>query len=216
MCDNKLKIIDYIIVLKLLIKKINFEFPNNFYEEWVSYLIPYIDLNSYQKQNKFTYYDNDLACRLVSKYNLKDKLFKVFDKNYKDNNNLIDLVNNNYINNDITYTFEFRKDLLEQKKLIILKIKFIHKYYGTIIDRVMDSFLFEIPEENLEKLVKDKWTYNEFNNLIIQLWENNKGLIMVDYVYSASPMKKLIYFDMFKKILLRIIGQVQSNKMVLL
>lgn len=214
MCDNKLKIIDYIIILKLLIKKINVEFPNNFYQEWVSYLIPYIDLNSYQKKNKFTYYDNDLACRLISKYNLKDKLFKVFDKNYKDNNISKTFINNNYINNDITYTFEYRKDLLEQKKLIILKISFISKYCGTIIDRVIDSYLFEIPEECLYLLDSQKLSYNEFNNKMIKLWEDNQGMIMLDYIF-AKPMKKLIYFDMFKKILFRIIGQQQSNKMVL-
>jgi len=205
MTYNKLKVIDYIIVLKLLIKKLNIEFPNNFYENWVLYLIPVIDFNTYEKRNRFTYCDNDLANNLISKYNLKHKLFKVFDKNFISNSCIIDLVNNNYINNNIRYIFEFRRDIIEEKKSIILKIDFIDKYPFTIIDRILHSFLFEIPEDNLDILNKQKWTYNDFNNLIIQLWEENRGLIMMDYVYSASPMKKIIYFDLFKKILLRII-----------
>jgi hypothetical protein len=213
MTYNKLKVIDYIIILKLLIKKLDIEFPNNFYENWVLYLVPVIDFNSYEKRNRFTYCDNDLVNSLISKYNLKHKLFKVFDKNYINNNSIINLVNNNYINNNIRYIFEFRRDIFERKKLIILKIDFIDKYPCTIIDKVIHSFLFEIPEDNLDLLNKQKWTYNEFNSLIIDIWANNHGLIMMDYVFS-NPMKKIIYLDLFKKILLRIIVKMQSCEML--
>ena len=214
MTYNKLKVIDYIIILKLLIKKLDIEFPNNFYENWVLYLVPIIDFNFYEKKNIFTYCDNNFANNLISKYNLKHKLFKVFDKTYISTSYKIDLVNNNYINNNIRYIFEFRRDIIEGKKSIILKINFIDKYPCTIIDKVIHSFLFEIPEDNLDLLNKKKWTYNEFNNLIIQLWEESQGLIMMDYVYFSSPMKKIIYFDFFKKILLRIIVKMQSSKMM--
>jgi hypothetical protein len=211
--SNKIKIIDTIIILKLLIKKLNFEFPNNFYEEWVLYLIPVIDFNSYQRKNKFTYYDSDLANSLISRYNIKHKLFKVFDKNYITNDNSIDLVNTNYISNNIRYIFEFRRDSYERKKIIILKIDFIDKYQFTVIDKVLHSFLFEIPEDNLDLFNKKIWSYNEFNNLIVGIWADNQGLIMTDYVFSA-PMKKIIYFDLFKKILLRIIVKMQSCKIL--
>jgi hypothetical protein len=54
------------------------------------------------------------------------------------------------------------------------------------------------------KNIKEYNSFNKFNNLCKLIWENNKGLLMDDYIFS-NGIKKIIYYDLFKKIVLRLL-----------
>jgi hypothetical protein len=47
--------------------------------------------------------------------------------------------------------------------------------------------------------------YDIFNHFIIMIWEDNQGILMDDYIYS-NPIKKIIYFELFKKVIKRLLN----------
>jgi hypothetical protein len=228
--ENKSKIIDYIIFLKLLTKKLNIYFPNNFYIWWVSYLFPVIDYRLYKNISHGKYYRKLDIQSFISIYNIKYHLFEAKNNIYKLKKNNIFceiyiekkelnkefLIINNYINPIFLVDF-------------IVKIKinfFIVKYFFFI--ELIDSFIFEIPYlinsssyyinffdilniiKNNENNKNNKNNENNENIKEINFFNNfNKNLfnffypiINNDYIYSSS-IKKIIYLDLYKKIINR-------------
>ena len=78
-CDNRSKIIDYILLLKLIMINKGIYFPNNFYVEWVHYLLPYIEPLS-----NYTYNDYNSYRYIIVWYRLKKSFWdSCFDKTTK-------------------------------------------------------------------------------------------------------------------------------------
>ena len=193
---NKSKMIDYIICLKLIIKKLNIEMPNIFYEEWASYLLP--SFNS-----KYNSYNNIIMNSniFISSYNLNNKLFYILNREYYNKNY--------YINPDITVNIKINKILISNKNIVLIDIYF-HKYYYILnfkIKYIIDKFVFDLPINILKIILihknkNNKIDFNYFNDLINLLWTDNSTMLMDDYIY-CSAFKKIIYYDLFKKIILR-------------
>lgn len=193
---NKSKVIDYIICLKLIIKKINIEMPNIFYKEWISYLLPSFN-------NKYNSYDNIImnANIFISSYNLNNKLLYLLNKEY--------CRKEYYINPDITVTITKNKIFTANKNIILINI-YLHKYYYILkfkIKYIMDKFIFELPINILNIILfyknnNNNIDFNYFNNAMTLIWTDNSTMLMDDYIYCKA-FKKIIYYDLFKKIVLR-------------
>lgn len=184
--DNKCTMLEYIIILKLLMKKKNIDFSNNFYIDWVIYLKPNISNKIFKEVNIKSYYESYLLIDFINKYNLKKNLFNLLDKNIIDNNTYAYL----------TYT----KNKYNNSNTINIVIS-IQKYNIFICSKYY-LFIFDIPLDYLEKIMKKKMTYNYFHHFSCDIYENNHGVLMSDYIYS-SPFQKIIYYDLFKKIIYR-------------
>jgi hypothetical protein len=192
---NKSKVIDYIICLKLIIKKINIEMPNIFYKEWISYLLP-----SFNNYNNYNNYNNIIMNSniFISSYNLNNKLLHKLNKEYYSKNH--------YSNPDITVNIKKDKIFRENKNIILIDIYF-HKYYYILnfkIKYIIDKFMFEFPINILKMILinKNNIDFNYFNDLINLIWTDNSTMLMDDYIY-CSAFKKIVYYDLFKKIILR-------------
>lgn len=246
--ENKSKLIDYLILLKLLMEKKNMYFPNNFYVWWVSYLLPIIDYKLYKNIGVGKYYRHIDINSFVNAYNVKYKLFPILNKKYTNMDNIYceifcnKIVNNNCIKNlddyhDI-YEVNEKSSIFYTDYIVQIKINFVRKIFF-IFSELIDSFIFEIPilknktingqnkkineyiknyeillneinnlsENNEKSLSKQKFQnknqqlllFDKFNN---DLFNNFYPIINNDYVFS-SPIKKLIYLDLFKKVINR-------------
>lgn len=177
--DNRSKVIDYILLLKLIMYNKGFYFPNNFYVEWINYLLPYIKPLSNYQYNDYNSYNY-----IICKYNINDTLFNI-DKN----------------NFSISIIMETKNNLCNMKALNfninIFKIVFLKK---TIL-----SFNFTFPIKDIFFIKTNNWNYDTFNNYIEKLWVFSKTLEMDDYIYS-EVYKKQLYYEIFKKIVLRILS----------
>lgn len=184
-------IIDYIIILKQIMKSKNIYFPNNFYKTWVEYLLP---VYSFDKNN--IYYDYCKLIYFLPKYNINNKIFNII---YKNNNYIYQSYNNIYIsvyliNNNIKY----------ENNILYVKIN-INKKYLYILDYTILEYIYEIPMIELYNLKYIK-TYYTFNKYIFHIWEKYYGLYMFDYILS-KPSNKIIYYEIFKKIIIKFIDQ---------
>ena len=189
--QNKSKIIDYLILLNLLMNKLNIYFPYNFYKEILLYLIPNIDIKiNFIKDNFYNmYYDYCDYNYFMTKYNIKHYLLHYLNNNNYKNKNIYTktiIFNNNH--NDI--------------ETIDINIYFINKFI--IFNNIIHLFQFRIPVI-MNIMIKYINKYDIFNNFIIMIWEDNKGLLMDDYIYS-SPIKKIIYFELIKKVVKRLLN----------
>jgi hypothetical protein len=113
--ENKSKLIDYLILLKLLIAKKNIYFPNNFYVWWVSYLLPVIDYRLYKNIGVDKYYRKMEFSSFINAYNIKYNLFKILNKKYKKIDNIYcEIFCDKIVNNrtDFLESIHFSKDLL--------------------------------------------------------------------------------------------------------
>lgn len=177
--DNRSKVIDYILLLKLIMYNKGFYFSNNFYVEWINYLLPYIKPLSNYQYNDYNSYNY-----IICKYNINDTLFNI-DKN----------------NFSISIIMETKNNLCNMKALNfninIFKIVFLKK---TIL-----SFNFTFPIKDIFFIKTNNWNYDTFNNYIEKLWVFSKTLEMDDYIYS-EVYKKQLYYEIFKKIVLRILS----------
>lgn len=251
--ENKSKLIDYLILLKLLMIKKNMYFPNNFYIWWLSYLLPVIDYRLYKNIKVDKYYRKMDINSYVNTYNIKYNLFKILNKTYKKIDNINceifcnKIVNNNCIKNlddyhDI-YDFNEKNPIFYIDYIVQIKINFIRKIFF-IFSELIDSFIFEIPiikkyngrNEKINEYIKNYGIFlNEINNLSennrkaqsndllwtsMQKFQNkNQQLLLFDkfnddlfnnfypiinndYIFS-SPIKKLIYLDLYKKVINR-------------
>ena len=80
---NKTKIIDYLIILKLIFNKYNIYMHNEFYNELIDYIKPIFIFNTtILNENKYFYrYTNTLSINDFEKaYNIKHNFLKIFLK----------------------------------------------------------------------------------------------------------------------------------------
>lgn len=115
--DNHSKMIDYILLLRLIMHNKGFYFHNNFYIEWVYYLLPYIKPSSNYEYNDYNNYRY-----IICKYNI--------------NHNLFDISNNKNIYKNIefdnNYTMEIdikNKNNIENIQMLIFNINIFKKYF---------------------------------------------------------------------------------------
>lgn len=194
---NKCKVIDYLILLKLILLDKNIYFPNIFYKEWVLYLIPHLKKNS--DDNYILYYDYCQIDQFIPRYNIKYNLSNIFDKLYNFKDVYISIFFRRKVNfNNISF-FTVDINLMQNINFVI----------NNIIQYIIETFIFEIPESMITSLKDVKWTFLKFNDLIIKIWEEYYGVIMYQYIYS-SFVEKIIYYQLFKKIFLRIIEDYQK------
>ena len=183
--DNKSKMIDYIILLKLMMKHKNVYFPNNFYVEWLSYLLPNSKIRISTILNK-NYYEFSDTNDFITKYNIKDAI--------KDA-----IVEHNF-NKSIPYvSINVSNKTLFDKKIIYVKIEFIKKYFFYIFCNIILKFEYEIPYEYIIKF-KNINTFTDFDNLIKNIYGSNYGVFMNNYL-DCNEIEKNIYYDLFKKII---------------
>ena len=176
--QNKSKMIDYLILLNLLMNKYNVYFPYNFYKEILLFLMPKIDIKiNFIKNNFFNIYYDYCNCNyFVSKYNIKHHLLHILNKIYLSKDN-------NYINNNIYTKITIFNNYYNDIKILDIKIYFINKFI--ICDNLINLFEFKLPI-NMHYMFKNIKEYNSFNDLIKLIWENNKGLLMDDYIFKES------------------------------
>jgi hypothetical protein len=172
--ENKSKLIDYLILLKLLMEKKNMYFPNNFYVWWVSYLLPVIDYKLYKNIGLGKYYRHIDINSFVNAYNVKYKLFPILNKKYTNMDNIyIEIFCNKIVNNNCIKNLDDYHDIYESISqapdsarnhvqapdlwridekspifytdyIVQIKINFVRKIFF-IFSELIDSFIFEIP-----------------------------------------------------------------------
>lgn len=176
-----MKVIDYLIYIKLIFLNKNIYLENNYYYEIVSYLFPYIDSKYIINQlltNKL--YEEDMNINLfISKYN--------FNKIY--------LQEKSYLNNNIHVYINYilgKNDIYDN--ILYIKVSF---YYlsGYIINFLLDYFIFDIP---LSKSNKIYINYKDFHDSINNIWSESSTICMSEFIYSSS-IKKLLYYQLYKK-----------------
>ena len=184
---NKCKIIDYIILLKLIMLDKNIYLPNIFYKEWSLYLIPTI------KRNKFFYIQYHDYCTLKElsiTYNFKDNIFRLMENLYHGKNLYINILC-------------YQKFILNKKILYfeIDIIKSLHFFIQNLIKFNLALYTFEIPFELFYEIKQNNnWNIMNFNNLIRIIWNKYNGM----YNYICSDLiTRVVYFYFFKKIIIR-------------
>jgi len=183
--DNRSKVIDYILLLKLIMINKGFYFHNNFYVEWAHYLLPYIEPIS-----NYTYNDYNSYRYIICKYNINHNLFDINEK--KD----IELENNFFIS-----IIMKSKNNLDNMKVLNFNINI---FKNCFLKKTILSFNFAFPLKDIFLIGTNIWNYDIFNEYIEKLWIVSKTLEMDDYIYSNKYKKKL-YYEIFKKIVLRIL-----------
>jgi hypothetical protein len=183
--DNRSKVIDYILLLKLIMINKGFYFPNNFYVEWVHYLLPYIEPLSNYIYNDYNSYNY-----IICKYNINHNLFNINEK--KD----IELENNFFIS-----IIMKSKNNLDNRKVLNFNINI---FKNCFFKKTILSFHFTFPLKDIFLIETNIWNYDIFNEYIEKLWVFSKTLEMDDYIYS-TVYKKNLYYEIFKKIVLRIL-----------
>ena len=183
--DNHSKVIDYILLLKLIMHNKGFYFPNNFYVEWVHYLLPYIKPLSNYMYNDYNSYNY-----IICKYNINDRLFNINEKK------------------DIELEDNFSISIIMESKNNLNNIKVlnfnINIFKNCFFKKVILSFNFTFPLKDTFFIETNNWNYEVFNEYIEKLWMLSKTLEMDNYIYSNKYKKKL-YYEIFKKIVLRIL-----------
>lgn len=181
---NKSKLIDYIILFSLMLRNKNIYFPNIFYKEWAMYLIPKFKKNTHKDYCKIN--------EIIPRYNFNDNFLKIFNILYKDKNIYVSIISKKINIDNIK--------LIKSEILIYKSVDFI---VNNLLNYRIDSFSFEL-EEYIIKKINTKLTFKNFDKSIKNAYEESYGLFMSDYLFS-NPIKKIIYFYIFKKIILRII-----------
>ena len=186
--DNKIKIIDYLIILKLIMKNKNIEMPILFYKLWLDFLQPDINKNNFKiiYNNEYLYLLNMNTA--ITKFNLKDYLLFTFNPEFK--------ILKNYI-----FEIKYNYNIVGIKKFIFFEINIFN---NTTFFSKREKFIFQYPENDIHFIINKKFNYNSFNNYMLHIWELEEGVIMYDYVIS-KPLKKIIYYDFFNKIIKKII-----------
>ena len=184
-CDNRSKVIDYILLLKLIMINKGFYFHNNFYVEWVHYLLPYI-----KPLSNYIYNDYNSYNYIICKYNINHNLFNINEKN--------DIkLENNFL---ISITMK-SKNNLDNMKVLNFNINI---FKNCFFKKTILSFYFTFPLKHIFLIETNIWNYDIFNEYIEKIWVYSKTLEMNDYIYS-SVYKKKLYYELFKKIVLRIL-----------
>ena len=176
-----MRVIDYLLYIKLIFKNKNIYLEEDHYREIISYLLPRNDekliiynLNMFKKHTELMN-----VTQFISKYNLKEVYFRKYDKlmvsiNYK--------LGYNYIFNILTIWVNF----------------YSSKY---IIPVYFDTFIYEIPI-NLSEYLYIK-NFKDFEKMVDNIWNKTNTICMYDIVFTHG-FKKLIYYHMYKKCFIKI------------
>jgi len=195
---NKCKIIDYFILLKLIFRKNNIHMYDDFFKDLVLYLTPTIDNTFFYETITYEYYIP--KSKKYCTYPLKDFINMLNIKNI-----ILHLINDNnhidiYLIDIIIY---HKKNDPTNLLYIFLKIyEKGNKYYS-----FNHCFDFELPQYVLNNKYINafkNYSFEEFDNYIIDIYNNNYGNIMCDYI-DSNKLKKDIYFDLFKKLVIKIL-----------
>jgi hypothetical protein len=182
--ENKCHVIEYLILLKLMTKK--YDFGHNFYKNWVTYLLPIVNKNSFMMTDNNCYSNIYTFRSLLQIYNISNI------------NNLM-LKYPKYTCVRVTHNKETVNDVA------ILKIRItmmVFPYIG-----LNEYYEYEIPISYLsliENSMNDFYLYNNFKSLCVTIYNESNGFFMIDYVFSDQS-KKRILFELFKKIILRLL-----------
>ena len=183
MMYNKSNLIEYMLLLKLIFHNKNIYFPNIFYVDIVKYLIPNFQIKNY-------YNDTLIYNNFIPKYNIKEKLLNILIDNKK-------LYCNIYLQYKVYNIYD-----IVQLKIDIYKIQYDIYYLNKIL------FLYEFPIKDLKDIILIN-KFITFDKQIIFLYEKYHGLFMCDYI-GCNINKKIIYYELFKKIFLRFFNKTQS------
>lgn len=183
--DNKLKIIDYLIILKLIMKNKNMDMPVLFYKLWLEYLQPYINKNYFNKINSHEYISILNLNSAITNYNLKDYLLFKFNSEFKKQNNF-------------NFEIKINYNIIGINKYIFFEINLYN--HNNIFFSKIEKFIYQYPEIDIHFIINTKFNYNNFNNYMLKIWELEHGVIMYDY-FISNPLKKIIYYDFFNKII---------------
>lgn len=190
---NRSKLIDYLLLLKIIMKDRNIHFSNLFYIEILSYFQIKI-LSIYTEiLNNNNYYFSDLANNVISKYNLNYLLFE--NKNYFENK-----LNYDYFNNDIHITISIKKNRIHE--IEVFDIHIIFNIFSNYLVKKIEKYQYEIPIILYQRIKYHN--FNIFNNIILDIWKEYMGLIMWDYFISDDNIK-YIYYELYKKIIVRLL-----------
>lgn len=138
-----------------------------------------------------------------------------------------------YMNENIIVNIKKDKILYGNKNIIVFEIHFYKYYLilNFKIKYFIDKFIFEIPldvlkkiskfildkensclntdiiksqmfKKNIKNMILNRINYDHFNEIMTLIWSDNSTILMDDYVYSPI-LKKIVYYDLFKKIILR-------------
>jgi hypothetical protein len=199
---NKIKVIDYLIYVKLIFANKNIYLENDHCYEIVSYLYPTINetyiINSLL-ENK-SYKENMNINMFIAKYNIKEFFFKKHNSIYL--NTLFK--NKFYLNNYINVYIDFSIRKFETYNILYIKVDFYYTKY--IINFLIDSFLFDIPLNISNKKYKD---YNRFEQNMNTIWSKTSTICMSEFIYSSS-IKKILFYQIYKKCFHKIIEKLSS------
>ena len=190
---NKSILIDYLLLLKIIMKNRNIHFSNLFYIEILSYLkIKILPIYTGIINNN-NYYFSDLANNVISKYNLNYLLFsnKIYSKNKS---------NYDYFNNDIHITISIKKNKIHE--IEVFDINIIFSIFSNYLVKKIENYQYQIPIILYEYIKYNN--FNIFNNIILDIWKEYMGLIMWDYFISNDNIK-YIYYELYKKIIVRLL-----------
>lgn len=138
-----------------------------------------------------------------------------------------------YMNENIIVNIKKDKILYGNKNIIVFEIHFYKCYLilNFKIKYFIDKFIFEMPldvltkiskyildkensclntdiiksqmfKKNTKNMILNRINYDHFNEIMTLIWSDNSTILMDDYVYSPI-LKKIVYYDLFKKIILR-------------
>ena len=196
--ENKCKVIDYLILIKLVIKNkfgYKIDFNNIFYQNIITYILP--NFRTIFKIN------NDILSYIYYKY-----IFPI-------NNTFVDICSFDNFVNKYNIKLNIKNSLCKLNNNKILKITTVY-YKINIFNINFDiqntcQIVFEIPFDSINKNFL-QFRFKDFNKLMINLYNIN-GTLMYDYIIADSQLK-LIYYEFFKKIIVKIFTinyQWQSN-----
>jgi hypothetical protein len=208
---NKIKIIDYLFILKRIFRKYNIDLGILFYKNIIEYLLTsynlkyisnifyiplYNDTINLSKQivNKELLsfpcdkYDNNILINnIFNHFNINDNLKKIFYKHYN-----IDILNNI---NQVNILYNFYGNI---NRIFSIKIEFNIYYYIRILEVKKIIFNYDIPLKYFNYL-KSINSFKIFNEYITE----NHIIFFYDYFFF-NIIDKYIYYKLFKNIICKI------------
>jgi len=202
--DNKIPLLEYNLLINLLLKERNIE--KSIANEITQFLKPCIykyDID--EILNKNLLFEKCNIYNFFAKYNLKYTLFyKLFDK--------------------LIPTFLSNSILSKNNGISLINIEIVYKrykndeqvYYYDITYSVIFLYFLEISYFRFNLYSSDFEIYLNFENFkdfdkyFTSLFNNNKGLLMDDYIFS-KPIKRYLYYYIFRKCIMPIIKYIFSK-----
>jgi len=188
---NKVPLIEYNFLINLILKNKNIDLSISKYI--TVYLKPIIckyEIHTFLDKNAF--FEKINIYDFFSKYNLKYKIFNKLISTY----NLNFLSNKLYCSNYLNVTISYRR----YKKDNDIYFYDISYSFEILYFLEITYFKFNLYSNNFNSYLKIN-KFNDFDKSCILLYNNNIGLLMDDYMFS-SPIKKYLYYYLFKKCLL--------------